>query len=182
MSSLRSLYKGRASRLTIPLLFAALMLGAPQGTYKPREEKLPGDPVKQPIAYSHKTHVALGLKCTNCHTMPGEGFLATYPKEEFCMGCHTSVKKESAEIQKLASFAQKKQPVPWVRIYQVPDIVWFSHASHARDAKIECAVCHGDVAQRDVLFKEVSTMMNSCMSCHAARKVSNGCDFCHATQ
>ncbi|MGH9723218.1 MAG: cytochrome c3 family protein [Bryobacteraceae bacterium] len=178
MNSSRSRCKWRA-----PLLLAVVVsLAAQQKPYKQREEKLPGDPVKQPIGYSHKTHVALGLKCANCHTIPGEGFLATYPKEEFCMGCHGSIKKDSAEIQKLAEFAAKKQAVPWARVYQAPDIVWFSHASHARDAKIECAVCHGDVAQRDVLFKEASTGMNACMACHAARKVSNGCDFCHATQ
>ena len=28
---------------------------------KSKEVKVPGDPVAQPIAYSHKTHLALGL-------------------------------------------------------------------------------------------------------------------------
>ncbi|MGH9659231.1 MAG: cytochrome c3 family protein [Bryobacteraceae bacterium] len=170
------------SRCSVWLLVAVLSLGAQPKPYQPREEKLPGDPVKQPIAYSHRVHLSLGLKCANCHTIPGEGFLATYPAESFCMGCHAGVKKDSAEIRKLAAFAENKQPVPWARIYRVPDIVWFSHAAHATDARIDCAVCHGDVARRDILFQEVSTSMNSCMACHAQRKVSNGCDFCHATQ
>jgi hypothetical protein len=69
-----------------------------------------------------------------------------------------------------------------VRIYQVPDMVWFSHAAHVKDAKIECTTCHGEVAKRDVLFKEKSTSMNTCMDCHARYKAPNGCDFCHASQ
>src|SRR5215217_7632735 len=102
------------------LLLAAIALSAQPKEYKAKEEKLPGDPVTQPIAYSHKTHVALGMKCTNCHTIPGEGFAATYPKESMCMGCHSSIKKESPEIQKLAAFAGKKETVPWERVYRVP--------------------------------------------------------------
>lgn len=164
------------------LLAAALTLPAQQKEYKAKDEKIPGDPVAQPIAYRHKTHVALGMKCTNCHTMPGEGFLAGYPKETMCMGCHASVKKDSPEIQKLAAFAAKKEPVPWARVYQVPDIVWFNHSVHVKQAKAECATCHGDVGQRDVLFQEKSTSMQTCMACHAAKGAPNGCDVCHASQ
>ena len=108
------------SRFHCSLLLVAVAAFAQEKEYKPKEEKLPGPPVAQPIAYSHKTHVAMGMKCTNCHTMPGDGFAATFPKETMCMGCHTTVKKESPEIQKLAAFAAKKEPVPWVRIYRVP--------------------------------------------------------------
>ena len=162
------------------LLLAVLALAGQEKEYKAKEEKLPGPPVIQPIAYSHKTHLALGLKCTNCHTMPGEGFAATYPKESFCMGCHSSIKKESPEIQKLAGFAAKKEPVPWVRVYRVPDIVWFNHTLHVK--KNDCSTCHGDVAQRPVLFQEKSTSMATCMACHAATGAPNGCDVCHASQ
>lgn len=161
---------------------AVVAIAQQQKEYRPKEEVLPGPPVQQPIAYSHKTHIAAGLTCNGCHTMPGEGFQATYPKEGLCMGCHQSVKAESAEIQKLAAFAREKKPVPWARVYQVPDYVWFSHALHVKDAKIECKQCHGDVAQRDVLFKERSTSMMTCMDCHAQRNAPNGCDVCHASQ
>lgn len=164
------------------LALAALVLLAQKKEYRAKEEKLPGDPVVQPIAYSHKKHLAMGLKCANCHTMPGEGYQATYPKETFCMGCHTSVKKDSPEIEKLAAFAAKKEPVPWKRIYRVPDMVWFNHVLHVNDAKIECGTCHGDVVQREVLFQEKSVSMGTCMACHAAEGAANGCDTCHSTQ
>jgi len=164
------------------LLIAVLALTGQEKEYKAKEEKLPGPPVQQPIAYSHKTHLAQGMKCTNCHTMPGEGFAATYPKETMCMGCHTSIKKDSPEIQKLAAFAAKKEPVPWARVYRVPDIVWFNHSVHVKQAKTECAECHGDVASRDVLFQEKSISMSTCMACHAKTGAPNGCDVCHASQ
>ncbi|MBL8237844.1 MAG: cytochrome c3 family protein [Bryobacterales bacterium] len=164
------------------LLVAALSLTAQEKEYKPKEEKLPGDPVAQPIAYSHKTHVAMGMKCANCHTMPGDGFAATFPKETMCMGCHATVKKESAEIQKLAAFAAKKEPVPWARVYKNPDIVWFNHSVHVKVAKTECAECHGDVGKRDILFQEKSLSMQTCMACHAKHEAPNGCDVCHASQ
>lgn len=157
-------------------------LAAQQKEYKAKEEKIPGPPIAQPIAYSHKTHLAQGLKCANCHTMPGDGFNATFPKESFCMGCHASIKKESPEIQKLAAFAARKEPVPWKRVYSLPDIIWFNHAVHVKQAKTECSTCHGEVAQRAVLFQEKSISMQTCMACHAETGAPNGCDVCHASQ
>jgi hypothetical protein len=164
------------------LLVTAVVLAQQKGVYQPKAEVLPGPPVKQPIAYSHKVHMAAGLTCKTCHTIPGEGFQATYPKESLCMGCHKTVKTGSPEILKLAEFAKANKSVPWARIYRVPDFVWFSHALHVKDAGIECAQCHGDVAQRDVLFKEKSISMTACMDCHARSQASNGCDVCHASQ
>jgi c(7)-type cytochrome triheme protein len=132
---------------------------------------------EQPIPYSHKKHVALGLQCTGCHTMPGKGEAATFPAESLCMSCHATVKKESPPIQKLAEFAEARRPVPWVRIYQLPKYVWFSHKIHTKEAN--CERCHGAVAEREVLTKEKPIDMNSCMSCHDEHKASNECNFCH---
>ncbi|MBM3756212.1 MAG: cytochrome c3 family protein [Acidobacteria bacterium] len=163
----------------------ALACLAQQREYKAKDERIPGDPIAQPVAYSHKKHAGeLGLQCTMCHTIPSsnDGMLATFPKESTCMGCHTSIKKDSPEIRKLAAHAAKKEPVPWKRVYHLPDIIWFSHSVHAKEAKIGCTECHGDVSTREVLFQEKSIAMPACMSCHAARKAPNGCDTCHSTQ
>ena len=46
-------------------------------------------------------------------------------------------------------------------------------------AAIECATCHGPVATRDVLQKEVSTSMRTCVECHRGRKASTDCSRCH---
>ena len=107
---------------------------------------------EQPIPYSHKKHIALGLECVRCHAMPGKGEAATFPAETVCMQCHAAVKKDSAAIQKLAAFVKEKKPVPWVRVYKLPNYVWFSHKVHSSSAA--CAKCHGDVAAREVMVKE----------------------------
>ena len=136
----------------------------------------------QPLPFSHKAHSALGVKCSDCHTMKKPGFAAGIPGEQICMSCHTTMKTDSEAVQKLAAYFKSKKPVPWVRVYRVPDYVWFSHESHSKDAGISCETCHGPVAQRDVLTKEKATSMTECMACHAARKAPNACNFCHETR
>ena len=95
------------------------------------------------------------------------------------MGCHASVKPDSAEIRKLAAFAREKKRVPWVRVYRLPKTVYFSHEAHYREAKVECAVCHGPIWERDAVGLEKSIHMAACMSCHDQYKASNKCDLCH---
>lgn len=136
------------------------------------------NPPEQPIPYSHKTHVALGLKCAGCHTMPDPGELMTFPAESTCMSCHKAVKKESPHIGKLAAFARDRKPVPWERVYRIPSYVFFSHKAHL-ETGASCEKCHGNVAERDRLAKEGDISMGACMDCHRANKASNDCTFCH---
>ena len=164
------------------LLLLAVAAFAQKPTPPPADEKLPLPPPAQPLAFSHKTHVAAGLTCSGCHPIRDPGFQAGLPKESVCMGCHATVKPDSPHVRKLSEFARARTPAPWSRIYRVPDYVWFSHASHVKDAKLGCETCHGPVAEREVLFKEKPTNMFSCMSCHNRHKASNACDFCHNTQ
>ncbi len=65
------------------------------------------------------------------------------------MACHVAVKTDSPHIQQLAQFSAAGKPIPWNRIYRVPDFVWFSHASHVDDAAVACETCHGPVAERE---------------------------------
>ena len=162
---------------------ASILLLAQKPTPPPVEEKLPLAPPEQPLPFSHKTHVGqAAIKCLDCHAIKDPGFQAGYPKEAACMGCHVAVKKDSPAIQKLAAWARSKTPAPWVKIYSVPEYVWFSHDVHVKGVKLECAACHGPVAEREALYKEKPTNMFSCMACHSQRGASNGCDVCHNTQ
>ena len=133
---------------------------------------------EQPIPYSHKTHVALGLKCNSCHKNADPGEFMGFPAESFCMGCHRAVKADSPHIQKLAAAAKDQQPIVWTRVYQLPGYVYFSHRVHTK-AGATCETCHGPVAQRDVVTAEVAHNMKSCMACHAQAKARNDCAACH---
>ena len=134
---------------------------------------------QQPVPYSHKTHVALGLPCKACHNNADPaGELMGFPAAAFCMGCHQTVKVESPHVQKIAAAAKKKEPLPWVRVYRLPVWVYFSHRVHTQ-AGATCEACHGPVRERDVITKEVVHTMRSCMACHAATKAPNECTTCH---
>jgi Fe-S cluster assembly scaffold protein SufB len=100
------------------------------------------------------------------------------PKVSVCMGCHTSVKTDSPHIQEVAKAAAEKRELRWKRVYQVPSYVYFSHRLHA-EAGAECTVCHGPVAQRNVIFKEGDISMAGCMACHEQKGAPNDCNACH---
>lgn len=136
------------------------------------------EPPVQPIPYSHKQHIALGLKCANCHEMPDPGEMMGIPATSKCMTCHQSVKTDSPSIQKLTQFAEQKKTIPWARVYRIPAYVFFSHKSHL-ETGATCQTCHGKVAEREKLFRETDMTMGGCMNCHRANKASLDCLFCH---
>ena len=134
--------------------------------------------MRQPLPFSHKQHLALGLKCAECHTNPDPGESMGIPAAAKCMACHTSIARDKPAIMKLAEAAHAKKDIPWVRVYQIPSYVAFSHKVHV-EAGAKCAKCHGDVAQREVLFMEGDISMGACMNCHRENKASNDCGYCH---
>jgi len=133
----------------------------------------------QPLPFSHKDHAGtLKLPCKMCHPSPDPGESMTIAPPSVCMQCHSAIKTDSPAIQKLAQYASQGKAVPWVRIYQIPSYVDFSHRAHI-EAKNTCQDCHGKVAERDVLSREVNLNMGTCMDCHAARRAGVQCNFCH---
>lgn len=136
------------------------------------------EPPKQPLPFSHRLHVAQGLKCEGCHVNPDPGEQMTFPATAKCMICHTEIATDKTAIKELAEYHQEKAAVPWARIYQLPDWVWFSHRAHL-EAGAKCDRCHGAVAERDALWKEKPLTMESCMNCHRETNASNACNYCH---
>jgi hypothetical protein len=135
---------------------------------------------EQPIPYSHKTHLAVGLTCQVCHTNPEPGKLMTFPVTSKCMQCHAAVAADKPAIQKLASFAKSGATIPWVRVYSVTSGVNWSHRKHL-DAGMKCQMCHGDVAQMSTMSEATSVMaMGVCISCHEAHKAPVVCSTCQS--
>ena len=133
----------------------------------------------QPLPFSHKDHAGtLELPCKMCHPSPDPGESMTIAPPSVCMQCHSAIKADGPPIQKLAQYAAQGKPVPWVRVYEIPAWVNFSHRAHIA-AKNTCEDCHGKVAERHVLYREVNLNMGTCMECHAARRASAACNFCH---
>ena len=149
------------------------------------KQEVPDNPLKlappdQPIPYSHKTHLALGLPCSTCHTNPAPGNMMTFPATSTCMSCHISVATDKPAIQKLAEFSKSKQPIPWVRVYKVlPGVTW-THRKHL-EGGMKCQMCHGQVAQMDRMSEATSvTTMGVCLNCHMAHGAPTVCSTCHS--
>ena len=138
----------------------------------------PAKPPEQPVPYSHKKHLALGLKCQSCHVNADPGEMMGFPSVSMCMGCHKTVKTESRHIGLLAKHAEEKSEPVWKRVYLIPSYVFFSHRAHT-EAGAQCETCHGPVRERDVLARETDISMGGCMSCHQKNKASNACNYCH---
>ena len=138
-------------------------------------------PPPQPLPYSHKQHLALAakLECRQCHVNPDGGKLMTYPATEKCMTCHKDIAADRPSLQQLAAFAAAGTPIPWKRVYQLPDFVYWKHGTHLM-AGIACTECHGPVPERDVIAVEtLITSMKGCVNCHDTRQVFVDCGDCH---
>jgi hypothetical protein len=137
------------------------------------------DPPEQPIPFSHKLHVGtVKLQCKMCHPNPDPGESMTIAPASVCMQCHSAIKADSPAIQKLAQYVKDNKPVPWVRVYQVPAYVWYSHRSHL-NAKAVCNDCHGPVAESERVARDGDISMGACMTCHQMRKARFDCRYCH---
>ncbi len=166
----------------MPLLFLALCARAQQPAAKQEvpdnlsEHAAPA----QPVPYSHKTHLALGLRCQQCHTNPDPGAQMTFPASTTCMMCHNTIAKDRPAIVKLTELAKASQPIPWVRIYQVTPGVTWTHRKHLQ-AGMQCVMCHGNVAQLDAMAQTTSVIaMASCIGCHQTHNANTACATCHS--
>ena len=164
--------------MILAVFLGSISFGQTPLIYKGKPEQLPREVAPQPIPFSHRLHVSSGIACKGCHSGADSSERAGLPRLQKCMLCHSSIKAESAAIRKLSTLAEEGQEAAWVRVYQLPDFVFFSHASHSK-AEVECGKCHGPVEMREVLSKEISTSMETCMNCHLARQASTDCHLCH---
>ena len=135
---------------------------------------------EQPVPYSHKTHLELGMVCATCHTNSESDVLMGFPQTETCMACHNTTATDHPGVEKLTEFSNADDSIPWERVYQILSGVTWAHQPHV-DAGVQCEACHGDVSQLEVMSMTTSvTSMASCISCHENRGVEAACATCHA--
>ena len=137
------------------------------------------DPGAQPIAFSHARHVVrAGIDCQFCHAYARRGPVAGIPSVERCAGCHRTILTERPEIERVLGYWERQEPIPWVRVHDLPDYVRFSHKAHVR-AGVDCSMCHGDVASMTIARQAESLSMGWCVDCHTEREASRDCVICH---
>lgn len=142
-----------------------------------RNKQAPG----QPIAFSHKIHVGkVGLECQFCHESVEKAAFAGIPSVQKCMSCHANVATDRPEIQKLAGYWERKEPMEWNRVHRIRirNYVYFSHKRHIKK-DIDCAVCHGEVRHMDEIRRVRSLEMGWCVGCHEQNDAPTDCLTCH---
>ena len=154
----------------------------------------------QPIYFSHKIHAGINqISCLYCHGGAWESKLATIPSVTDCMTCHKTIQTyekgpvlydedgneidgtaEIAKLYKYAGFDPKNPtnwnpsmatPIEWVRIHNLPDHVFFSHAQHIRVGNVQCQTCHGEITQMNEVKQFSELSMGWCVNCHRQTKV-----------
>lgn len=131
----------------------------------------------QPIKFSHKVHAGDNkIDCKYCHHTAEYSKSAGIPAMELCMNCHVLVREGTNsgkfEIAKVIEANENKKPVAWVRLHNLPDHVFFSHAQHVGIAKVDCQTCHGPVQEMGIMRQNSDLSMGWCINCHRDTKVN----------
>ena len=130
----------------------------------------------QPVKFSHKVHALDNqIDCMYCHHTAPVSKTANFPSTELCMNCHIIVREGTHsgkfEIDKLIQAHEEGRSIEWIRVHELPDHVFFSHAQHVGAGKLDCAQCHGLVEEMDIVKQHSDLSMGWCLECHRETKV-----------
>ncbi len=130
----------------------------------------------QPVWFSHKVHADQNqIDCKYCHFTADRSMHAGIPPVATCMNCHAQVKEGkktgTKEIAKIHAAFENNEPIEWVKVYNLPDHVYFNHAQHVNVGKVDCAQCHGEVEKMDEIIQIPDLSMGWCIECHRTESV-----------
>ena len=124
---------------------------------------------QQPIPFSHQKHAGLySIPCLYCHVGADKSKHASVPPMNVCINCHLVVKTDSPHIQKLTDYYNRGEPIPWIKVHDLPDHVNFNHKRHVAKG-VACETCHGDVKNMAVIRQENHMSMGWCLDCHRGK-------------
>ena len=125
-----------------------------------------GQRAEQPVPFSHKHHVqGLGLQCQYCHTTVEKSSYAGIPPTRTCMNCHAQIWTNAQLLQPVRDSWYTGQSIPWVKVHDLPDFVYFNHSIHVNKG-IGCESCHGQVDQMPLMYEQNTLQMEWCLNCH----------------
>ncbi len=119
----------------------------------------------QPIFFSHVIHTgSYQIGCQYCHAGARRSGDAGLPSVEKCMGCHKIVAAQgNAQVQKLHGYWDKQQPIPWIRIFKIPEYAQFPHKNHIQENPVNDLM---NLAAMPVPGPKLT--MGWCVECHRA--------------
>jgi len=164
------IFKESVNELPRNLLIAILVIGVTAviafyyyGT--PRYTRV-GFAPPQPVAFDHALHAGqLGLDCRFCHSHVERSGHANIPDTTTCMKCHNQIRTQSPALELVRQSYETGEAIPWVRVHQLPDFVYFNHAVHVNRG-VSCYDCHGQVNEMQVVRHDRPLSMAFCLECH----------------
>jgi hypothetical protein len=121
---------------------------------------------EQPVQFSHKHHAGeLGIDCRYCHTSVEVSRNAGFPPTQTCINCHAQIWNLSPMLEPVRSSWQTGESIEWIRVYDLPDFVYFDHSIHIAKG-IGCVSCHGRVDRMNLTYQYPSLHMEWCLECH----------------
>ena len=130
----------------------------------------------QPIKFSHKIHAGENhIACLYCHITAEYSKISGIPYDDICINCHNKIKSGTHsgtfEINKIYASIKNNKPIQWVKIHNLPDHVFYSHAQHVGAGKLECKTCHGEVEKMNRVRQVSPLSMQWCIDCHRKQEV-----------
>jgi hypothetical protein len=166
----------KPAALTVAAGFAGVLIG-----FWANAAFFPGTSPEQPIDFSHKIHAGdNAIPCLYCHTQARRSIAAGVPSVNKCVSCHSIVAKDRPQIRKVMDYWASHQPIPWIKVHDLPDFVYFPHKRHVQ-ADVACQTCHGPVETMHRVERIAPMKMGWCLNCHKDHAVENGLDCwtCH---
>jgi len=130
----------------------------------------------QPIKFSHQVHAQENnIDCQYCHNTAQFSKSAGIPSNNVCMNCHIIVRDGANsgkfEIDKIWESNDSMRRIEWIKIHNLPDHVFFSHAQHVAIGKVDCATCHGEIESMHRVSQVEDLSMGWCINCHRETEV-----------
>jgi hypothetical protein len=126
------------------------------------------EPIDQPVVFDHRHHTQDdGIDCRYCHNTVDRAANAGIPSTDLCMGCHNQIWNQSPMLEPVRRSYFSRMPIPWNRVHDLPDFVYFDHSVHVNHG-VGCVSCHGRVDQMARVYQVASLTMDWCLDCHRA--------------
>ncbi len=121
---------------------------------------------KQPVPFSHAVHAGkLAMDCRYCHTTVEKAAHAAIPPTSICMNCHKLIATESEKLLPVRDSYVTGNPIPWVRVHDLPDFAYFNHSAHVTRG-VSCVSCHGRIDKMEQVTQVKTLRMGWCLDCH----------------
>ena len=101
--------------------------------------------------------------CEACHlgSVPA-GLVATVTVS---LVARTAAATRAQELKLIRDSYTTDEPIPWVRVHQLPDYAFFDHRPHLA-AGVGCSSCHGRIDQMTIVEMAKPLSMGWCLDCH----------------